>query len=492
MDKSQPNVLVIMTDQHRVDAVSSLAGTVCRTPNIDRLAKGGISFTQAYSICALCTPARASMYTGMYPHNHRMIRNSEDRFCKTEFDEDDRLLSADLVESGYRCDFIGKWHCGIKRLPTDFGFHGMDVPGYGKCTQAAEYQRYLTDNGLEQGEVIYDGGGWHGNIGLCGTLQGPVEASVPYFLAEETIQQLKNNAAGDEPFVMFSNFWGPHAPYFPVEPFASMYDPKDIETWGNFEETFEGKPNAHKRYRDAFIGPEGRLRTWEECSLWAARYYGFATMIDVQIGRILDELDDLGLAENTTVIFTTDHGDLLGAHGGMHDKASIMCQETYHIPFMVRPPGVSVGREVEVPITNMDLYSTILDIAGVPLSDAVDSRSVVPLISDNGTTDWPEMIVSEFNGHHYHYQSRMVTDGTWKYVFNVPETDELYDLESDPWETTNLAADDSFASQLKIMRDFLIDYCERTEDPVGTWAKNLYRLRKTEYTPYGGVAGASR
>ena len=485
-----PNILVIMTDQHRYDAVGALDGTICETPSIDSLAAHGAVFTQAYSVCALCTPARASMYTGLYPHRHGMIRNSEDRYCKTEFDDNDRLLSVDFGEAGYLCDFIGKWHCGIQKLPEDFGFGGMNVPGYGKCTLTEEYRRYLEDNGLRQGEVVLDGGGWHGNIGLCGTLQGPEEASVPYFLAEETIRTIRKRGEDRKPFLLFANFWGPHAPYFPTEPYASMYDPGAIEPWGNFEETFEGKPNAHRRYRDAFLGLGGSPRSWEECSLWAARYYGFTTMIDRQIGRILEALDGQGLSENTVVIFTTDHGDLLGAHGGMHDKASIMCQETYHIPFIVRLPGAKGRTDIDKPITNMDLYGTLLDLAGISPNRDVDSRSVLPLIESDGNAEWPDTAMCEFNGHHYHYQSRMITDGSFKYVFNAPEIDELYDLAADPWEMRNLATGRDHDKVLERMRERLIEHCEHSSDPLAGWIKNLYRARKKQYSPYGGNYGA--
>jgi arylsulfatase A-like enzyme len=419
-----------------------------------------------------------------------MIRNSEDRYCKSEFDENDRLLSADFLEAGYHCGFVGKWHCGITRLPVDFGFDGMNVPGYGKCTLTDEYREYLAVNSLEQGEVVIDGGGWHGNIGLCGTLQGPEEASVPYFIAEETIRHLRERARVGKPFLLFANFWGPHAPYFPAEPYASMYDRAAIEPWGNFYEDFEGKPNAHRRYRDAFLGLDGTVRSWDECSLWAARYYGFSTMIDAQIGRILRALDDLGLSENTAVIFTTDHGDLLGAHGGMHDKASIMCQETYHIPFILRMPGAKGRKDIDRPITNMDLYATLLEVAGIDREPELDSRSVIPLIENRADTGHPETVMCEFNGHHYHYQSRMVTDGKHKYVFNAPEIDEFYDLENDPWETTNLIDDTKHADAVERMRGQLMSHCARSDDPLLGWIKNLYLPRKKTFSPYGEAYSA--
>ena len=139
----------------------------------------------------------------------------------------------------------------------------------------------------------------------------------------------------------------------------------------------------------------------------------------------------------------------------------------------------------------MDLYATLLSLAGIERPSDLDSRSVLPLIEgDEG--ERPETAMSEFNGHHYHYQSRMVTDGLYKYVFNAPEIDELYDLQGDPWETRNLISDDGYAGIADSMRDQLILHCEGSEDPLLGWIHNLYSPREKEYAPYGGNYGAGK
>lgn len=479
------NFLVIITDQHRYDVNGTYGSQICKTPAIDRLAEQGIKFDNAYSVCALCTPARASMLTGMAPHKHKLIRNSEDPYCKTEFDQNDTLISEYFTRADYVCGLIGKWHCGLTRLPSDFGFEGMDVPGYGVCRETEEYQTYLERKHLTPGKIVPTGSGWQKNIILAGKDTGPLEASVPYFLAEETIRYLRTYQQQQQPFLLFTNFWGPHAPYFPTEPYASMYDPAQIPPWGNFEQDFSDKPQAHKRYRDAFIGEGNAPRSWWECAAWAAAYYGFTTMIDEQIGRIVQEVEHLGLADETVMIFTSDHGDLLGAHGGMHDKCSIMCQETYHIPFIVRVPGMSGGESVSQPITNMDLTPTLLELAGIKPERPLDGRSLVPLLSNPQHADWEPYVVCQFNGHHYHYQSRMITDGHCKLVFNAPEIDEFYDLEVDPWETTNLIDSPQHQELIANMRAALREHLERSGDPLAGWMKNLFVERQKELTPYG-------
>ncbi len=249
---ASPNVLVIHTDQQRIDTIGAYGSPICQTPHLDRFAESATVFEQAYTVCALCSPARATIYTGLYPHHHGMERN------EIEFRDDARLISQDFREAGYGCGFVGKWHCGVEHLPRDYGFEGMNVPGYGNCRKTPEYRAYLERTGLPAPKIEADGAGWFNNTVLMGKLTGPVEASVPYFLAEETIATLRRYRAADQPFLIFLNFWGPHAPYLPSEPYASLYDPAAIPPWPNFEDSFEGKPTAHRRYRDAFYGEGNR------------------------------------------------------------------------------------------------------------------------------------------------------------------------------------------------------------------------------------------
>ena len=475
------NYLIIATDQQRIDTVGAYGSSICRTPALDQLAASGVRFDNAYSICALCSPARASMYTGLFPHRHGLVVNED------EFFDDVRLVSQGFRETGYRCGFVGKWHCGDRHLPRDYGFEGMNVPGYGNCAKTPEYKQYLRRNGLQQGKVVPLGTGWYKNLLLNGKTTGPEESSVPNFLAEQTIEMLTQYKADNQPFMLFCNFWGPHAPYLPTEPYASMYDPQEIPPWGNFYETFDGKPEAHRQYRDAFLGPGNPLRTWDEWSTWVANYFGFVTMIDAQIGRILDALDRLGLADDTVVLFTVDHGDHTGAHGGIHDKSTMMYQETYHIPFILRIPGVPGGQAVKQTITNMDITPTLYDMDGINPARQLDGRSLVPLFTETAP-DWEQDVMCVFNGHHFAYQSRMVTDGRYKYVFNAPEIDEFYDLEADPWELQNLIADGTYGEQISHMQARLIHWIEESGDPLAPWIKNRLAKRVRtglkDYTPY--------
>ena len=181
------NILYIMMDQLRYDAVGRNAvGGVgpgdCRTPELDRLAASGVWFDNAYSVCALCSPARASMLTGRYPHSHHMWNNNDMyQWAAADLPEDERMISQDLGQAGYNCGYVGKWHCGHGKVPSSYGFEGMDVPNYGRPYDTPEYQAYLTSRNLEaprRTETLSN---------CAGTFSGPPEACAPYFLADYAI-----------------------------------------------------------------------------------------------------------------------------------------------------------------------------------------------------------------------------------------------------------------------------------------------------------------
>ena len=231
------------------------------------------------------------------------------------------------------------------------------------------------------------------------------------------------------------------------------------------------------------------MRTWDEWSKWVARYYGFMTQIDAQMGRVLDALDELGLADSTAVIASTDHGEHAGAHGGVHDKEMLMYQETYHIPFMLRLPGQTAGTRVAQPVTNLDITPTLLDLAGVEPQRPLDGRSLAPLARGEAQPERGDTVLCVFNGHHILYQSRLVTDGAMKYIFNPTDYDELYDLHADPWELHNLIGDPAYAEALKALRVRMEAHLREAGDElVHIYFQNLFapRLPATpeHFTPY--------
>jgi arylsulfatase A-like enzyme len=471
-DENRPNILYIMTDQQRYDSLGSVGQTPCQTPHLDRLSAEGMRFDNAYSICALCSPARTSMLTGQYPHNHRMWNNNDMmQWAVRDLPDEVRLISEDLREEGYSCGYSGKWHCGEEKVPSTYGFQGMDVPNYGNPYKTDEYQAYLREHNMEASERTNAAYPWAG-----GELSGPPEAGAPYFIADFALDLLERFSEERErtgkPFMLFVSFWGPHHPCFVPEPYASMYDPSEVELWETIHDELAGKPAIHRRFTPSFY-PDAQHVSDDEWRQLIAWYWGFCTYVDDQVGRLLDALDAMGRSEDTAVLFSTDHGDMTGAHGGMWDKGPFMYEETYHIPLMARVPGITQpGGVCDRLVSNMDLATTVLDLVGVPIPEAHDGRSLVPLFRDP-EADWRDDLMCEFHGHRFLYSQRMVRWGDYKYVFNAPDEDELYDLGQDPYETTNVMGDARYAEVVQAGRRRLWQWIQDSDDPLAFAAYHM-------------------
>jgi len=475
--EERPNILYIMTDQQRFDTLGLYGLTPCKTPNMDKLAQSGVRFDRAYTCCSLCSPARASMLTGKYPHSHRMWNNNDMmQWAVRDLPDHIELISQPLGRAGYRCGYVGKWHCGREKVPTTYGFEGMDVPNYGNPYQTEEYKEYLGRTGLEKPErriTIKDCTERQGPI--AGETIGDIRSTSTYFLSEYAIDMMKrfqtDREKGGKPWLIFLSYWLPHHPNTPPTEYAEMYDPKDIELWPNFHDTLEGKPPHHRRFRESFHRAiDLDDDTWREI---IARSFAQTTFLDAQIGRVLDMLEEMGLADDTAVLFGTDHGDMCGSHGKFHDKGSYMYEEIYHIPQMVRWPGVThAGTVSNEFVLNMDLAPTALEIAGVPVPDDYEARSLAPLLR-GAPSNWPDDVMAEYFGHRYLFSQRMIRWDRYKYVFNAPSFDELYDLQDDPYELKNRIDDPAMVDAAKEGRRRLLRWIEETNDDMRMAATHM-------------------
>lgn len=472
---SRPNILYIMTDQQRYDSLGCVGRSICKTPHLDGLASAGIRFDNAYTVCALCSPARASMLTGRYPHSHHMWNNNDMfQWVVRDLPPDERLISQDLAEVGYSCGYSGKWHCGWEKVPSTYGFTGMDVANYGNPYDTKKYAEYLTARGVERPVRHSAITRWGG-----GTLSGTAEACEPHYVAGVAIdlmrQMNEERGASGRPFMMFVSFWGPHHPCFVPEPYASMYDPANVELWPNFWDGLDNKPRVQSRFLRTFY-PEAPILAEDVWRELIALYWGFCTFIDVEIGRLLGALNQMGRAQDTVVLFSTDHGDMMGSHGRLFDKGPFMYEETYHIPLIVHWPGVtSPGAICNKLISNMDLATTALDIAGLPVPDYYDGRSLVPLLGDSNA-GWRDDLMCEFHGHRFLYSQRMVRWANYKYIFNAPDEDELYDLGQDPHELVNQIDSPAYAEIAEQGRQRLLKWMEDSGDPLRNQARWMFAV----------------
>ena len=462
----RPNVLLLFTDQHRLSGVGCYGPTPCRTPHIDRLADAGVRFETAYTTCPVCSPARGTIMTGQYPHAHGICSNVHNLGCAIhELADRPELLSRRLQACGYRCGYSGKWHLGTDMtttyggpntpsLPKDVGFEGQNFPGHGGGGFAyPEYRQYLADHGFEH--LVTDVSGRAHVVCPYGVLEGPVESTVPYFLAENTIRMIDRFAGTDQPFFIWQNFWGPHAPYYSPREFYDLYRDVDIPEWPNYRWDAQGINGPHQ----VKVHEHAAECTWDDWAEGVRHYYAFTTLIDQQIGRIVDHLDRTGAGRDTVVIFTADHGETLGSHGGLYDKGWHHFEEIQRIPFIIRPAdGLLDGPRAPGDVlpewaSLLDVYPTVLDLAGADTSALdVPGQSLVPLLRGEPVA-WRDEVFVEFNGVNSLATSMAsVRRGNWKYGWNCSNRDELYDLDADPYETTNRATDPACAQVLADLR----------------------------------------
>lgn len=449
------NTLLILADQLRADCLGCYGGGA-RTPHLDRLAVEGVRLERAYTVTSICSPARVSMLTGTYPHRHGVRANTDQStvWQCSEIPDGTWTCAGDLTAAGVRLGWSGKWHCGERRLPRDLGFAGMQAGGYGNPYALAEYDTYLARHGLtlphpmlrdlkrvsggripgiaDPGMFTIPGVPWTGSL-----LPGPAAAGEAAFVAASAIDQLREHAATGRPFVQVCSFWGPHHPYHLPEPWASLYRPEDVILPPTWREDLAAKPVFQQRHAQAFYCE--RLAFGEaEWRRIMARYWGYISWIDHEIGRLLAELDRLGLAGSTAVLFTADHGDMNGAHGGIWDKGEYMYEDTYRIPLLARVPGMPCGASSRGFAMNMDLAPTLLDLAGLPVPNGLDGVSLLPLLRTPAIpAGWRDDLMAECQGLRVAYPQRLLRWGDWKLVHNLSDRDELYDLAGDPQELVN-------------------------------------------------------
>jgi len=405
MSDDRPNILFIMTDQQRSDALSCRGNSPARTPNLDRLAAEGTRFDSCFVQCPLCVPSRWSMLTGTYVHAHGTWINEH------PFDRTLPTWPERLAQAGYRTLAVGKTHAahrGFARVPPPED----DRP---RC-------RWPHGRTVEK-------------------FEGPKEEYYEFRIVAQAAQTLRELARRDEPWALHVGIQAPHPPYILPEPFDTMYDPDTIPVPEFQESELAEKTSGQRMMYERFFKPLPA----EHIRRMIAGYWASVAMADECAGIVLDELGRLGLADSTLVCFVSDHGDLNGEHG-LFSKFTSAYDSEVGVPMIWRWPGrIPAGATVEELVESIDLVPTIMEAAGLETFPESQGRTLWPLLGGQAraephrkfvtaTTGWMPMAIRP--------QGHMIRTGTHKLVYYPLEPfGELYDLERDPREVRNLYRD---------------------------------------------------
>ena len=482
MANSQPNIVFIIADHQAFYGHDREGEYEYRWENFERFASDGVRFERAYSVCPLCSPARSSMMTGVYPSSHGIIMNTEAAIFGNQCDLDSGqpLYSHYLSRAGYRNGYVGKWHCGRERLPVDYGIEGWSLPDYGKIYMSDEYKRYADERGFGDARaqieynvnypewrgqeiVLHDPSPWKFMNG-SGILAGPPEAHEEQFVAQLACEKLREFAQDDQPFSLVVSLWGPHQPYYPSQEFADMVDPAAIPEYPSYRDDLSGRPFRHLYHREISHRSAQAFPEWSTWQEILARCYAQGHQTDAAVGNVLDTLDELSLAENTIVIWLADHGDAVASHGGLWDKSSTFIEEVVRVPMAIRwPAAIEAGGRSEKLVSNMDATATMLDAAGIAVPDYMHSRSVLPLCQGAADADWADELVCEHMGHSYSFPQRMILQDRYKFVFSIHDMNELYDLQDDPFEMNNLVHDRQYAELISELKGRLARHLQASD-----------------------------
>lgn len=468
------NVLLLMMDQHYYKVMGCAGNSVVKTPNLDKLARQGVRFTNAVCATPYCSPTRAALTTGRWPHTSGIVNNCKKGAPALTSDED--TTEGLLFSQGYAVEQMGKWHLGEKSdlecyrdsmsMRDRTKQHGDFLDGKNLKPKApregekyfAKADVYMTDwnyDAMERFQASPAGKQKGQNLMAIGREATPAKLEFWGGMADEAIAWLNENR--NRNFMLTYSAGPPHALWKVPDPYYSMYDAAEIPVPETLSEPVpQAYENSGPAKRGAFLGEKG-FREMIRC------YYAQVTMVDAYLGRILDALDKAGLAEKTLVIYLSDHGDMQGAHGGMLGKSvPAFYEEIVRVPVIMRLPGViPAGTTVDAHANSVDILPTILDYLQKPIPKAVQGRSLRPMIEGRG---------GEIGyGFCERPGGRMVRSADLKYCFFYSgrgKREELFDLEKDPHEKTNLADDAKYAEQKAKMRKVLAKQMKQTNDPA--------------------------
>ncbi|MCK4563393.1 MAG: sulfatase-like hydrolase/transferase [Verrucomicrobia bacterium] len=455
--QDKPNILFIISDDQCYETIREFGLVDIDTPNLDRLVKHGTTFTHAYNMGsfsgAVCVASRTMLNTGSSVWNSQRIFNSVGEYQK-DIDEG-RLWPQYMKSAGYRTYFTGKWHVGSwskgfaeKVCEQVFDVHADIREGMPKQTPKG-YNRPVDEADYENGWKPWDkkhGGYWEG---------GKHWSEV---VGDHGVDFLAKAAKEDDPFFMYLGFNAPHDPRQSPKKYVDQYPLDRIPMPENsLPEYPYAKDVCGKGLRDERLAPYPR--TEYSVKVNRQEYYAIISHMDAQLGRILDALEKSGKADNTYIIFTSDHGLAVGHHGFIGKQN--LYDHSVRVPFIVTGPGVKAGGKIDAPIYLQDAMPTALELAGASKPKQVFFNSVVPLLQGKSKGSYDEIYGA------YLKMQRMITKDGWKLLY-YPGIDvfRLYNLKADPQEMNDLAKNPEYAPKIEEMFAALKKLSKRMDDPL--------------------------
>ena len=472
-EPARPNILFLFTDDHAAHAMSCYGSKVNTTPNLDRIAAGGMRFDNCFCTNSLCGPSRAVILTGKFSHLNGFQQNGD------VFDGSQQTFPKLLQKVGYETAVLGKWH--LESLPTGFDHYEVLIG------QGPYYNPPMIRDGKR---VAHEG----------------YTTSIITGLA---LDWLKNRSASDKPFLLMCQHKAPHREWEPGPDYLHMYDDVTIPEPETLFDDYAGRGTAARTQdmtivntmtpRDLKLVAPNNL-TPAQLQLWNAAYdpknaefrkanlqgkdlvrwkyqrymkdyLRCVAAVDDSVGQMLDYLEEAGLAENTIVIYSSDQGFYLGEHGWFDKR--FMYEESLRMPLLVRWPGVTKPGSVNTDLVqNLDFAETFLDAASIIQPDDMQGRSLLPLLQGRTPADWREAI-------YYHYYEYPAVHAVQKhygvrtdryklmYFYSIDEW-ELYDLEHDPQEMTNVYSDSKYAGVVDDLKSKLAALRKQYDVPEDT------------------------
>ena len=439
----RPNILFLIADEMRADCLGIAGHPMVKTPNLDKLAREGVRFTRAYAAAPVCSPDRATLFTGRYSHSHGVVMND------LPFNPGEVVLPALLRRHEYVTGISGKLH--LRKRPDWFDYERITAGGSGK-----EYREFLRKEkprfkGRSNTAAIPETLIGRPRTPLrIGTSVLPERLYEEAWVADRAIDFLRSRSSDGKPWFLFVSMLKPHSAFVIPEPYATMYKPEDVLLPKTFQPGIP-RPAAMGNARHFISDPE-ILRAV------SSHYYGSVTLVDRHMGRVMAELDRLGMDENTIVLFTADHGNMLGERNRMFK--GVMYESSVRVPQILRFPGrLKAGMVSDVVHDHTDIMPTLLDLAGVEIPGGVQGESLVPILRGRESAGRKAAFSL--------FKDGMVVQGDWKLIdpsrsvmrrAQLASPPELYNLAKDPDEQNNLHGQPNVA-----------DAQRRLEKAIETW-----------------------